>query len=351
MALMKIKNVKAYVSKGRTYAYHRPSGTPLLQPYGSQSFLEELAAVDAAHRGQVKPEAPSVPGTWGELVGLYRNSPKFLTELATRTRFDYEKVLEWLRPLAPMPLASWDRAFVVRLRDKAHKAKGFSFGNYVVAVVGAVFTWGLDRDARLKHPVEKIKKLKRPKELPRANRPWTREEWAVVTAAAAPHLLAPILLAGVLGWREGEVVKRPRSDYDREARRIRRVSAKSGKLVKTPVPAALAAALNALLPHGATTLLVNSRGKPWTQHGFAHSFFTLIRELEGLGVIADGLTFHGLRHTMATQAREMGFDDRTIADMLGQNEAGMAEWYAREAELEGKLEHVVREMERHGART
>ena len=35
---------------------------------------------------------------------------------------------------------------------------------------------------------------------------------------------------------------------------------------------------------------------------------------------------HGLRHTVGTIMREAGFDRDTIADMLGQETAGMAEW-------------------------
>jgi hypothetical protein len=41
MALIKIKGVKAYVSNGKTYAYHRKTGTPLLKPFGSTEFLAE----------------------------------------------------------------------------------------------------------------------------------------------------------------------------------------------------------------------------------------------------------------------------------------------------------------------
>jgi hypothetical protein len=40
-------------------------------------------------------------------------------------------------------------------------------------------------------------------------------------------------------------------------------------------------------------------------------------------------------------------DDSTIADMLGQEDAGMAEWYARDADLERKLAGVVNEIDRH----
>jgi integrase len=56
---------------------------------------------------------------------------------------------------------------------------------------------------------------------------------------------------------------------------------------------------------------------------------------------------HGLRHTCGTLMRELGFDLQTIADMLGQEEPGMAGWYSRDAELEGKLQNVVEKIDRH----
>ena len=135
-----------------------------------------------------------------------------------------------------MPLSAWSRSFAIKLRDKAFKQHGRRFANYAISVVQAVFSWGLERDYVTKHPVQNVKAIERPKDMIRANRPWGRSEWDVVIAEAPKHLLAPILLCGVLGWREGEAVNRPRNDYDRDSKRIKRTSAKSGKVVKTPVP-------------------------------------------------------------------------------------------------------------------
>ena len=42
------------------------------------------------------------------------------------------------------------------------------------------------------------------------------------------------------------------------------------------------------------------------------------RKLEREGILCPGLTLYGLRHTVAVILREMGYDDRTIADALGQ---------------------------------
>jgi integrase len=216
----------------------------------------------------------------------------------------------------------------------------------VLAVVSVVFSYGFERELVDHHPAQRIKKVRRPREAARANRPWKNEEWEVVVSVAAPHLLVPILLCGVLGWREGEAISRPRTDYDRELRSIGRVSSKNGKWAGTKTPRIVADAIEALFPHDATTLLLNSRKVPWTQSGFRASFFRMMRDLKQLGVVEDGLTIHGLRHTCATRLREMGYDLRTIADMLGQETEGMAGHYAKEADLKRKLDGVIDRLDK-----
>jgi integrase len=345
MALVRIKGVKAYVSNGKAYAYHRKTGKKLRSIYGSAEFLAELAEIERKYQqGRGRVEAAK-PGTWAALVVGYKEHR--LPQLGKRTQTDYHKVLDWLSVLDGMPLSNWSRGFAIKLRDKAFKQRGRRFANYVISVVQAVFSWGLEREYVIEHPVQNVKAIERPKGMERANRPWARSEWDVVIAEAPKHLLAPILLCGVLGWREGEAVNRPRNDYNRDSKRIKRTSAKSGKIVKTPVPKLVSDALDALFPHGAVTLLVNSRGTSWTENGFRSSVFKFLGRLEGRGKVGAGLTIHGLRHTCGTLLRELGFDKDTIADMLGQEDAGMAEWYARDADLERKLVGVVREIDRH----
>jgi integrase len=93
------------------------------------------------------------------------------------------------------------------------------------------------------------------------------------------------------------------------------------------------------------TICANSRGATWTTDGFKTSLFTLIRALEKEGAVARGLTFHGLRHTVATELRELGFDTRTIADMLGQKSESVALHYSQGADLQDKLKPAVESME------
>ncbi|HVL71231.1 MAG TPA: tyrosine-type recombinase/integrase, partial [Beijerinckiaceae bacterium] len=324
------------------YAYDRRTGTRLTPPHALYA-PEWFAALAAARKAA---PAAEKPGTFGALVHAYRDSPRFKQEIAPRTRADYLRVLDWLQPLHDAPLHKFTRGFVAALRDKAQDKRGRRFANYVLAVVSVVFSFGVERELADQNPVAGVKKVRRSKTAPRANRPWAAEEWAAVTAAAEPHLLAPILLGGLLGYREGEALSAQRTSWNRRTGVLERISAKSGKEVRVPAPQAVADALAALQPHDATTLLVNSRGRPWTENGFRSSFFKLIGRLEADGKIGPNLTFHGLRHTVATRMRELGYDKDTIADMLGQATPGMAAHYSREADLAPKLRGVVKKLER-----
>jgi integrase len=340
MTKVSIKGIKVYRSRGKLYAYHRPTKTRLKAPYGTPQFLAELASIQAQTS-----KAKEKPGTWGGLVLAYKTSPRFQNELKRRTREDYNRIFDWLAPMADMPLNEITREFVCDLRDKAHTKKKRRFANYVLSVLSVVFSYGMEHGLAHKNPVSRIKKVRRPKDMPRANRPWTQDEWELVSKAAPKHILAPLLLCGLLGWREGEAISAPRTAYNRENGCLVRTAAKSGREVKTPAPKVIVAALEALFPHDATTLLVSSTGRPWTLNGFRSSFFKLIRKLETKGQIGPGLTCHGLRHTAATNLREAGFDLQTIADFLGQDTQGMAAHYSRSADLAGTLRKVVQHID------
>ena len=64
-----------------------------------------------------------------------------------------------------------------------------------------------------------------------------------------------------------------------------------------------------------------------------------------MGRVGPGLTLYGLRHTVAVILRECGFDERTIADALGQKTIEMARHYAKGADLKRKMRGVVTELD------
>ena len=107
------------------------------------------------------------------------------------------------------------------------------------------------------------------------------------------------------------------------------------------MPATLKSILDQAPPSSASTLAVNSRGQSWTEDGFRTSWRKLRLSLEAAGKVQSDLTIHGLRHTVATILREEGFDERTIADALGQKSESMARHYSRDADLTRIMTTVV----------
>jgi integrase len=76
-----------------------------------------------------------------------------------------------------------------------------------------------------------------------------------------------------------------------------------------------------------------------------HDAITLCANSGGAGKVGPGLTLYGLRHTVAVILREIGMDERTIADALGQKTIEMARHYAKGADLKPKMRGVVKRFD------
>lgn len=334
MTVVRIKGVKQFRDRhGKWRCYHRKTGLPIKAEFGSGEFFEELARLDGIAKQTVKPKC----GTLGMLVTEYRASSDF-SGLAPRTRADYQRVLDYLKPIADTPLIRFERGLVVRIRDKAGE-RGRRFANYVKAVLSILFSWGVERGYLHTNPAERVKNIRRPKGAPEANRPWTDAERHAVLDAAPPQMRPALSLMMFTGLGPKDALSLPRSFYKGGEIATRR--SKTGEPVFWPAPAPLREALAIATEHDAVTLCANSNGRPWTEDGFRASWRTLRLRLERAGQAAPGLTLYGLRHTVAVILRECGFDERTIADALGQKTIEMARHYARGADLRRKMRGVA----------
>ena len=271
------------------------------------------------------------------LIAAYRKHDAF-TDLAPRTRRDYQRVFDYLQPVDGTALVKFNRPLVVRIRDKAAN-HGWRFANYVKAVLSIIFGWGVERGYLQFNPAEKLKNIRRPKNTPEANRPWSDEERHVSLEEVPAHIKPAIALMMFTGLGPKDSLRLPRSFYrDGEIATHR---SKTGEPVFWPAPAELQTILNAAPKHDAITLCANSDGKPWTESGFRASWRPIRIRLEKAGKIGPGLTMYGLRHTVAVILRESGFDERTIADALGQKTIEMARHYSKGADLKPKMRGVV----------
>jgi integrase len=339
MTKIKLRGFQIFKDRhGKWRAYHRKTRSAVdldKTPLGSAEFFAECAKIAALAESTAPKEKP---GTLGLLICDYRAAPAF-QDLAPQTQGDYQKIFDYLRPIADTALARFDRPLVVRIRDKAAASKGRRFGNYVKAVLSIVFGWGAERGYLSDNPASGIKDIRRPKGAAEPNRPWTDSERHAVLDAAPAHMRPAIALMMMTGLGPKDALTLPRNHWRDGEIATRR--AKTGEPVFWPVPAPLDAVLKAAPRHDAVTLCASSTGRPWTLDGFRASWRTLRIRLEKEEAIGPGLTLYGLRHTVAVILREAGHDERTIADALGQRTIEMARHYAKGADLRRKMGGVV----------
>ena len=121
-------------------------------------------------------------------------------DLAPRTRVDYQRVFDYLKPIADTSLIRFDRPLIVRIRDKAVKTRGRRQGNYVKTVLSLLFAWGAERGYLDKNPASEIRGVRRPKDMADANRPWSDQERHVVLERVPAHMRLPIGLMMFTGF-------------------------------------------------------------------------------------------------------------------------------------------------------
>lgn len=318
-----VPGVKVYRARGNLYAYHRATGTRIRAEIGTAAFLAEIERLN----GRALAEKPK-GGTLGALIAGYRASPEY-TELAPRTRADYGKVFDYLKPLDADPLSSFTSSTMLKIRDAAFKKHKRRFANYTVAVLSVLFRWGSIREMVATNIASAVPKLRRPHGAPRANRAWSDAECETVLQAATGGLRVVIALGMFAAMREGDAIRAARSWYDGEW--IRWSQGKTGNPVELPVDSRLKAILDEL-PDDRIILAIGERGRSYTLEGFRTVFFRLIKSLEAAGRVEPGLTFHGLRHTAGKTLAELGADPRMIGVLLGHKTLQMAALYSDEAD-------------------
>ena len=268
MTVVRVKGFQIFKDRhGRWRCYHRKTRQSIdltKAPLGSAAFMAECARI-----GALATSTEPKPGTLGMLIAAYRGHPAF-TDLAPRTRSDYQAVFDYLKPIADTPLVRFDKPLVVRIRDKAAQDKGRKFANDVKARFSGIFGWGSERGYIASNPAAGIKDIRRRKDAPDANRPWADEERDAVLAACPAHILPAIAVMMFTGLGPRDALTLPKGFH--KAGEIATKRSKTGEPVFWTCPAPLSAVLSEAPAHDAITLCANSDGKPWTVSGFRASW-------------------------------------------------------------------------------
>lgn len=334
-----IKGVKSYRSNGRRYYYDRTTGLRVLSEPWTPEFLAELQAMRAARRKLALP-----PGTLGAVIEAYKASDTHWGVLKPATQLSYGRAFAALDPIKMAPVAAMSRPAILKLRDdQLLKKHGRWMANYAVTVLGVLFSFAYDRGLLASNPLaEKVRKIRKEQGAPKQNRPWTAEERRVVLVESPWHIRIVLAMAMCLGIRYSDILRAPISALAGGDFRLR--TQKRDVPIRIPIHPVLAAAIAERPASAATTICLNSEGKPW-KSGFNASWAKFRNALIKAGKIGKGLTLHGLRHTLGIMLKEAGLDDSQIADVLGQTSTAMARFYAEGAALPESSKAAVLEMD------
>jgi integrase len=81
------------------------------------------------------------------------------------------------------------------------------------------------------------------------------------------------------------------------------------------------------------------------------SFIKAMAALKRGGKVGDGLTFHGLRHTVGTLLVEAGYDLDTVRRWLGQKTLAMAIHYSETADTSDRMSQVIKKFDPLGSKS
>lgn len=339
-AFKHVQAIKRHDKSGRLIRveyYHRKAKVRLPDDYGSPEFAVAWARAEASLGAA--PPAPPSRGTYGNLVDDFRRSPDW-ESLRGRTRADYTQVIDWMfaaggataSGCARKPARDLDQAVAEKIIERAIDQKWHRFAVYVLQFNRRLYNWSCERAARKKlygevNPWRDIRTPK-PASKPKGYRPWTPDELRIVLERA-PLGLARAYALGASGFDGGTaylltwddykdgVIDNPREKTDVEGESI----------IWRPLRPFLDQG-----PRPSGFIVTNANDVRFeTINAFRKASSEFLNGLRREGVVAPGLTMHGLRHTVGKAIAESGGEVGAIQAALRHATERMASHYSRHA--------------------
>jgi integrase len=278
---------------------------------------------------KTKISAPAV-GTFKALIAEYMTSPEY-TEKADKTRKDYARFLRILKDLiGEMPVTAIERKHVLALRDRWRDQPRTA--NYTVQVLRLLLSFSIDRGWRTDNPALRPKLLKTGE----GHKPWPATYIERFRGVAPADIRLAFEIGLYTGQREADVLKMCWTDLTDDGG-IEVTQRKTGTKLWVPIRSELAAFLATTQRRGILICLTES-GRPWKEDHFRHSFRKAV-----LAADLDGMTFHGLRHTLATEAAEAGANVRALT---GHKDDASVRRYTRQADQKRQAKEAVERINR-----
>jgi integrase len=309
MVKVELRGVAKAKAKGRTYYYAWRGGPRLRGDPGSPEFhLSYNEAIESRRT----PER----GRFRSLVILYRASNDY-KKLAESTRKEWSPWLDRISDyFGDLRIAQFDRPEKIRpaiRRWRTQWADKPRTADYALQVLSRVLAHGVEEGSIAGNPCDGIKRLY---SSDRAEVIWTDTDITVLKKTCAVEIAHAVDLASYTGLRLGDLLRLSWSHVGEDVITLASGKSRGRRLAIIPLYDELRELL-ARIPKRATTVLTNSKGRPWTPDGFGSSFN---RAKIDAGMIDRNLHFHDLRGTAATRFYIAGLSIRVIAEILAWSE-------------------------------
>ena len=329
----RIKRAKA--NRVFEYWYAWRGGPQILAAQASslRSLAREVArkapAAMEAYRAQIKTEksATDEPTLYG-LITRYLDLMNQDKSLALRTKTDRRKHLDLVRTeLGDLTLAALTspkaRSFLLTWRDK--RANTPKTADELLGALSLVLNWAVNRGELATNPVANFPRIYK---VNRADIIWEPQHLETILAYADPPIAAAIRLAAVTGLRKNDLIALPWAAVKENAIIWQTGKSRGRKSVVLPITDAVREVLGSLERGSCPTVLSTSDGEPWTPPGRGldsgvqrarNDAEEAAQTRSGSEATAglDGLRFHDLRGTAATNYILAGLPLDDVATILG----------------------------------
>jgi integrase len=334
MVKVDLKGIAKVTAKGRTYWYAWRGGPRLRGEPGSPEFM---ASYNEAIENRRVPE----PGRFRALVTLYRASPDF-QKLADSTKRNWSPWLDRIDEyFGGLSIAQFDRPERIRpvIRRWRHNfADKPRAADYGMQVLSRVLSYAVDPLGKIAgNPCEGIKQLYSGN---RSEIIWTDADIARIKATCSAEIAHAIDLAAHTGLRLGDLLRLSWSHVGPDAIVMTTGKSKHCREAIIPLYDGLKNALTAI-PKRSTTILTNSKARPWTKNGFGSSFN---KAKIAAGMRDANLHFHDLRGTAATRFYVAGLSERVIAEIMAWEEEHVARIIRRYVDRTAATRDILREL-------
>ncbi len=309
MVRVNLRGITKVASKGRTYWYAWRGGPRLRGEPGSPEFI---ASYNQAIEDRRIPE----PGRFRAVVTRYRASDGY-KGLAESTRKNWSPWLDRIGShFGQLRIAQFDRPEKVRKIIRQWRNKWSATprtADYGMQVLSRVLAFAVDEGDIAGNPCAGIAQLY---SNDRSEIIWTDADIATLKKTCPAEIANAVELAAFTGLRLSDLLRLSWSHVGEDAIVLSTGKSRGRREAIIPLYDGLRDVLERI-PRRSTTILTNSRHRPWKQTGFGTAFNRAKIKAE---MHAADLHFHDLRGTAATKFYLADLSRREIAEILAWSE-------------------------------